>query len=99
MPVDYRQEFPDFDNVITLPDGWEDVSWKNDVCPSFFNKEKKVILYLDYEDPAKRENATLTRYGAYPTNAEGERILHDEWSIEGDDLADVLKRIDAQIGR
>jgi hypothetical protein len=31
----YKIEFPDYDDTITLPEGWRDVSWHNDICPSF----------------------------------------------------------------
>jgi hypothetical protein len=27
-------EFPEYDDNLTIPDGWVDVSWHNNACPS-----------------------------------------------------------------
>jgi hypothetical protein len=53
----YKTEFPHYDDTLTLPDGWVDTSWHNDVCPSF----EKVFgdttfrLWCDFKDPEQRE--------------------------------------------
>jgi hypothetical protein len=53
----YKTEFPHYDDTLTLPDGWVDTSWHNDVCPSF----EKVFgdttfrLWCDFKDPDQRE--------------------------------------------
>jgi len=52
-----NSEFPNYDDTITMPEGWIDTSWHNDVCPSF----EKVFgdttfrLWCDFKDPALRE--------------------------------------------
>lgn len=35
---------PDF---ISAVNGWEDASWRNDLMPSFRNKERKIVLWID----------------------------------------------------
>ena len=95
MTRTYLTEFPDYDDSIALPDGWIDVSWHNDTCPAFHNTTKGATLYLDYKDPSLRENMPVLRFGAYSVDSDGART--DAWEIEGDDLADVLARIDAHI--
>lgn len=61
------KEFPDFDvnTLPAIPADWVDVSWHNDTCPSFevaayaaFN----VYVFVDYEDPAKREHDGESRF-------------------------------------
>ena len=53
----HKTEFPHYDDTLTLPDGWVDTSWHNDVCPSF----EKVFgdttfrLWCDFKDPELRE--------------------------------------------
>lgn len=54
----YRQEFPDFDDDPVLPPGFEDVSWHNDTCPSWWSKSRRVIAFVDYKNITKRKNET-----------------------------------------
>jgi hypothetical protein len=53
----YKIEFPHYDDTITLPEGWTDTSWHNDVCPSFEKTFGDTIfrLWCDFKDPEKRE--------------------------------------------
>lgn len=54
---DYRKEFPDFPeaDMPALPEGFEDMSWHNDACPSFQHEAKGLCLWIDYADPAMSE--------------------------------------------
>lgn len=55
----YKAAFPDFDyDVPQLPDGFIDVSWHNNVSPSFekkLNNDLTLTLWVDYSDESKRE--------------------------------------------
>jgi hypothetical protein len=55
----YKAAFPDFDyDVPQLPDGFVDVSWHNNVSPSFEKPLKDglcLTLWIDYTDESKRE--------------------------------------------
>jgi hypothetical protein len=53
----YKTEFPDYDLLLSLPAGWVDVSWHNDVSPSFVKQFGEVAykLWCDYSDPDRRE--------------------------------------------
>jgi hypothetical protein len=57
MQSNYMTEFPDFDYTITMPDGWQDVSWHNDVCPSFEKTFGNVTykIFCDFANPQRRE--------------------------------------------
>jgi len=69
----YRVEFPDYpEDAIPaelLTDGWHDVSWHNEACPSFLQEEKEYhrIVYVDYPDAAMRENPDCARFGVILT--------------------------------
>ena len=52
--MSYKTEFPDFDYEITIPEGWTDDSWHNDVCPKIYNNDK-LVIWCDYKDPERRE--------------------------------------------
>lgn len=47
--------FPDADWPAPLPDGFVDVSWRNDCCPSLWSDSKRLVIWVDYADPAKSE--------------------------------------------
>lgn len=92
---EYLQEFPDYDDAIHLPRGWVDHSWHNDACPSFFHPGKRAVIFLDYKDSARREYQGAVRFSAHSAGEEGERT--DEWELEGDDLHELLVKIEYQL--
>jgi hypothetical protein len=55
--MNYKTEFPDYDDTITLPNGWVDSSWHNDVSPSIEKQvgDIKYKIWCDFKDPDKRE--------------------------------------------
>ena len=68
----WRNEFPaDFDVPAVLTDHPElvDISWHNDVCPSFCRKgdedsENGIRLWVSHPDPDQQE-IPQERYGVY----------------------------------
>jgi hypothetical protein len=64
---DYMDEFPDYDDTLTLPEGWQDMSWHNDACPSFDRKVGDINfrIYCDYSDPDRREMQGEPRFVVY----------------------------------
>lgn len=66
--MSYITEFPDFDSELYLLEGYEDNSWHNDICPHVERRiedgdiEIVYLLWQDYKDPIKRENADADRY-------------------------------------
>ena len=55
--MNYKTEFPSYDDELSLPDGWMDTSWHNDVSPSFEKQlgDTTYRIWCDYKDPEKRE--------------------------------------------
>ena len=52
-------EFPHYDDVLTIPNGWVDISWHNNACPSICKEVKKdlcVVVWCDFKDHAKRRD-------------------------------------------
>lgn len=85
--MSYISEFPDYDGEFYLPDGWEDNSWHNDVCPHIEKRSKddsvKVYVWQDYSDPAKREYDNTARYlFQICCNGDDAQFMYesDEWS-------------------
>ena len=64
--MSYIKEFPDYDGEFFCPEGWEDNSWHNDVCPHIEKRSKDgtitVCVWQDYVDICKRERDNTKRY-------------------------------------
>ncbi len=95
----WRDEFPpefDVPELISGDPELEDVSWHNDVCPSFTLKRLmgKVLetgavdvrLWCEHPDPDKREWDIETRYNVYDHVAE---IQH----YNGNDPAEAVRAL------
>lgn len=89
-----RTAFPDFELDVALPDGFEDVSFANDACPSFASSELDVILMIDYADREMREYPETERFslietenGMYPAD---KPVVH---LVDTDDYQVVLETI------
>ena len=65
--TDYKDEFPDYDDTLSLPEGWTDISWHNDACPSFVRKfgDVEYRIFCDYVDPERREMHGAMRFVIY----------------------------------
>jgi len=55
----YKEEFPDYVLDVQIPEGFEDCSWHNDVCPHWekiLNKQtgERLELWIDYKEVEKR---------------------------------------------
>jgi hypothetical protein len=55
--MNYKVEFPHYDDELTLPDGWGDTSWHNDACPSFEKEIKGTVyrIWCDFKDSSLSE--------------------------------------------
>ena len=64
---DYKSEFPNYDDTLTFPEGWEDISWHNDACPSFVRKfgDVEFRIFCDFVDPDMREMQGALRFVIY----------------------------------
>ena len=60
-----KNEFPNYDDVLPMLEGFEDVSYKNDVCPSISKElaeNTHLILFCDYKNKKLREDSEGFRY-------------------------------------
>ena len=66
--MSYITEFPDYDDDLYRPDGWQDQSWHNDTCPHIEKRidttdtEIAVKVWQDYKDKTLRELDFGKRY-------------------------------------
>lgn len=92
----YRQEFPDYDGELFIPEGWIDNSWHNDVCPRamhrkfcrFENVTQTIdfSIWQDYIDVNKREYDNGKRY-LFQIHVNNDLIYH----YETDDLEEIKR--------
>jgi len=67
----YKQEFPNYDDVINVPEGFEDFSWHNDACPSIgisLDLDTHIIIWCEYKSIEKRESGSMHRFIVCITN-------------------------------
>lgn len=53
-----NQIFENFDDVIEIPEGWINTTWRNNACPSIelqIDKDYSVTIWIDYKNPELRE--------------------------------------------
>lgn len=80
------REHPRFDQSTLpadIPDGFEDVTWCNDTCPSFLNEKAGLIIFVDYAAPEDREEPDMPRFslGAWDGGSTGNALaLSDNWA-------------------
>ena len=60
---DYRKEFPDRPPIeVEIPKGFVDDSWRNDICPKFYNAKLGLVLWVEEPDASKREIPEMLRF-------------------------------------
>ena len=88
MTVDYQKTF--FARCIEdlkIPEGWENCSWGNDACPSFYTNGYQI--FIDHKDPKQREVGEETfRFHIF---LEAEYGHGSGWSVSSDDLEEIIK--------
>lgn len=91
----YKAAFPDFVLDIELPEGFLDISYSNDACPSFLNEELDVALFIDYANPNDREHPTSKRFSLIRMK-DGEHLTGGEnvGILDTDDLQEVIEKLD-----
>lgn len=50
-----NEEFPLTVPEFLLKAPWEDTSWGNDACPSFFNHDLMIRVFVDFDNDGDRE--------------------------------------------
>lgn len=60
----YAMEFPDFpeSDMVAIPEGFRDISWRNDACPNFMNDAGDLLIFVDYANPDNREYVNTKRF-------------------------------------
>ena len=84
----YLDQFPDFELGVTIPPGWIDTSYRNDVCPSF--QVGRFQIWVDYIEPDRREMEEWPRFAIT-------RLDSDEQWVEDIMASDDFEAIKAKI--
>lgn len=85
----YQTAFPDFVLDVEIPEGFKDISYINDTCPSWRNDDLRLDLFIDYADAALRETADKARFALcnFDHNQPSDWFFTDVW-------AEVLQEIE-----
>lgn len=83
----YKNAFPDFVLDVAIPDGFVDDSWKNDICPKWYNEDKNLLLFIEYQDIRYRETPDEPRFMLAQVDSDQE---FDKGLIITDDYQEIL---------
>jgi hypothetical protein len=72
----FHMEFEDFPvaDMPALPEGFEDHSWHNDMCPSFEHPGRGLQIWVDYLDRELREFPESPRFAVFFTRGGADNI-------------------------
>lgn len=89
----YVREFPAYGALdFTVPEGFEDISWHNDVCPSFAGKG--FLLWADFKMVEWRELADTQRFALCLYDAEN-GPQPDDFLISSDNFDEIAAFVKA----
>ena len=79
---------------LSIPNEWENISYKNDACPSFlFNGWQ---IFINHKDPKQREIEEQLRFFVHKAEEYGEADL--SLFLETDELDHVFKFLEIEKG-
>lgn len=92
----FRIEFPEFDpqTMPEIPEGWEDISWHNDVAPSFQVGNPEGIwfrVWVDFAKEAEREFPQSTH--RFAIDKVNEEMGDEETLVQSDDWAEIVAKV------
>jgi hypothetical protein len=84
--------FPEYDTTTLppIPTMWIDVSYRNDVCPSWIANE--FHIFVERANPEEREYPEVERYTVLERETGGVLLQSDNW----DDVLDYVNGIQKQ---
>lgn len=89
--MSYRTEFPrEMWPEFEVPADWQDQSYSNDTCPSFYVAARGACIYVDAVDPADRTAPTDPRFTVYVYDEDLGEINFDAPVGTFDDLTETL---------
>ena len=80
------KDFEDCTSDLTIPDEWENVSYKDDTCPSWCFKGFHIMI--QHANPKKREFEDSPRFYIFRMNDYGD---HMSWQTHSETFTGVLK--------
>jgi hypothetical protein len=84
MQGNWREEFgAEYAVPAAVLERFEDMSWKNDTCPAFFEPGAERVLFVEHPDPLMREYEGVPRFAVVESYG-GEPI------VETDSLEEAL---------
>ena len=89
--MDWKTEFPEFkdSDMPEMPEGWKDISWHNDSCPSFEVWRESnddcaafIRVWISESEPSERDFPNQARFMISLENRPEFECLFssDEWS-------------------
>lgn len=96
----YKTEFPDFDDTLRIPKGFEDCSYHNDMMPHVERRfvrddtgEVSICIWQDYVNPNKREDLGIGGYRFILTIEVNRDVIFEYKSNDWAEIEQMLKYV------
>lgn len=86
-------EFPRFDLDVQIPEGFKDISYRNDACPSWYHEGQQTLLYIEYAKPEDRDEPEIERARFSLAQQDFEKDAEPHSWFHSDDWQAVQKEI------
>jgi hypothetical protein len=75
-----KNAFPEYDTATLplIPATWEDISWRNDVCPSW--QSNGYQIFVNFENPDDREYSGGERFLVSDITTNEVYLMTDDWN-------------------
>lgn len=91
--MSYKEAFPDFELDVEIPEGFKDVSYPNDTCPSWMDEAAGLQLFIDFKDREDREFPEACRFSLMKLD---EHLTHEADLVHTEDWAELLRVLNMQ---
>lgn len=92
-----RYSFPAYkvETLPEIPEGFLDMSWRNDMCPSFVNEALNLTIWVDFENPDDREDPELERFMLCKSEDDGDGPVIIISTNDYNAILEALKKVTA----
>lgn len=89
----WQAQFPEFKLDVVIPKGFEDESYRNDVCPHWVNEKLQVTLWIDHKDIQCSEIRDSFKEGRFTLFSHPEAVVEADsyWNYSESEYETALK--------
>jgi len=90
----YEVQFPEFKMTVDIPKEWQDMSWHNNSCPSFWHKDYEI--FVDYDNVEDREFEYSKQFAIFRLVKDSEGCVTEqpEFIFDSNDFEEIKRKLE-----